>query len=80
MEIYILDRIENGIAAIENSDKAMMYVSASRLPEGAKSGDCFTFEKGKFFPAPEISKKRRTEIKNLLDKIVSEKQDSYAKL
>ena len=73
MEIYILDRIENGIAAIENSDKAMMFVSASRLPEGSKSGDCFTFEKGNFFPAPEVAKKRRTEIKDLLNKIVAEK-------
>lgn len=73
MEIYILDRIENGVAAIENSDKAMMYVSAGRLPEGAKSGDCFTFEKGSFFPAPEVTEKRRAEIKGLLDKIIAEK-------
>ena len=73
MEIYILDRIENGVAAIENSDKAMMYVSASRLPEGAKSGDCFTFEKGNFIPAPEVSEKRRTEINSLLSKIIAEK-------
>jgi hypothetical protein len=73
MEIYILDRIENGVAAIENSDKAMMYVSASRLPEGAKSGDCFTFEKGCFFFDPEETEKRRKEIKNLLDEIITKK-------
>ena len=73
MDIYILDRIEDGIAAIQNSDKAMLYVSASRLPENAKSGDCFTFEKGTFYPAPDETEKRRRKIKGLLDKIIAKK-------
>ena len=73
MELYRLDRIEGGIATVENTDGAMLYVSASRLPEGAKSGDSFTFEKGNFIPAPEVSEKRRTEIKSLLSKIIAEK-------
>lgn len=73
MDIYVLDRIEGGIAAIENSDKAMLYVSSGRLPEDAKSGDCFFFEKGNFVFAPEETKKRRNGIKNLLDEIVLNK-------
>ena len=73
MDIYILDRIEEGIAAIQNSDKAMLYVSASRLPENAKSGDCFTFEKGTFYPAPDETEKRRRKIKGLLDEIIAKK-------
>lgn len=72
-DIYVLDRIEGGIAAIENSDKAMLYVSSSRLPEDAKSGDCFYFEKGLFISAPEETEKRRKEIKNILDEIVLNK-------
>ena len=73
MDIYVLDRIEDGIAAIENSDKAMLYVSASRLPENAESGDCFTFEKGVFYLAPDETEKRRRKIKALLDEIVAKK-------
>ena len=73
MDIYVLDRIEDGIAAIENSDKAMLYVSASRLPENSTSGDCFTFEKGVFYPAPEETEKRRADVKSLLDKIITKK-------
>ena len=73
MDIYVLDRIEDGIAAIENSDKALLYVSASRLPENSKSGDCFTFEKGTFYPAPEETENRRAEIKDILDRIITEK-------
>ena len=38
-EIYTLDRIEEGIAAVINSDNATLYISASRLPENLKSGD-----------------------------------------
>ncbi len=72
-EIYKLDRIEEGIAAVENSDGAMLYVSASRLPENSKSGDCFTFEKGRFFPDPEETEKRRKKIKAALDGIINKK-------
>lgn len=72
-EIYILDRIEEGIAAVINSDNATLFVSASRLPENSKSGDCFTFEKGCFFFAPEETAMRKKEIKSLLDEIITEK-------
>jgi hypothetical protein len=72
-EIYTLDRIEEGIAAVINSDNATLYISASRLPENSKSGDCFTFEKGCFFFDPEETEKRRKEIKNLLDEIITKK-------
>ena len=69
-EIYKLDRIEEGIAAVENSDGAILYVSKSRLPENSKSGDCFTFEKGRFFFDYEETEKRRRKIKEVLDGII----------
>lgn len=73
LEIYRLDRIEEGIAAVENSDGAMLFVSASRLPENSKSGDCLTFEKGRFYLAPEETEFRRKTIKNLLDDLIDKK-------
>ena len=73
MEIYKLDRIEEGIAAVENSDGAMLFVSKSRLPENAKEGDCLTFEKGRFHLAPAETEFRKKVIKGLLDDLISEK-------
>ena len=73
MEIYKLDRIEDGIATVENSDGAMLFVSASRLPEDAKEGDCLTFEKGRFYLAPAETEFRKKVIKGLLDNLISEK-------
>lgn len=73
MEIYKLDRIEDGIATVENSDGAMLFVSASRLPEDAKNGDCLTFEKGRFYLAPAETEFRKKVIKGLLDNLISEK-------
>lgn len=72
-EIYKLDRIEDGIAAIENSDGAMLYVSSARLPENSKSGDCFTFEKGNFFYDPEETEKRRKKTADFLNEIINNK-------
>lgn len=69
-EIYRLDRIEDGIATVENTDGAMLYISKSRLPENAKSGDCLTFEKGRFYLAPAETEFRRKEIKGLLKKVL----------
>ena len=73
MEIYKLDRIEDGIATVENSDGAMLFVSASRLPEDAKDGDCLTFEKGRFYLAPAETEFQKKVIKGLLDNLISEK-------
>ena len=36
--MYILDRIENGIAVIE-ADGEMLNIPAEQLPNGAKEGD-----------------------------------------
>lgn len=71
MEIYRLDSIEDGIAAVENPDGAMLYIPANRLPDNSKSGDCLTFENGSFQIAPEETEFRRTLIKGLLDNLIN---------
>ncbi len=73
MEVYRLDRIEDGFACVENTDGAMLLVSASRIPENAKDGDCLTFEKGKFYLAPEETEFRKKVIKGLLDGLIDKK-------
>lgn len=73
LDIYRVDRIEEGIATVENSDGAMLHVSASRLPENSKSGDCLTFEKGRFYLAPAETEFRKKVIKGLLDDLINKK-------
>ena len=51
----------------------MLHVSASRLPENSKSGDCLTFEKGRFYLAPDKTKFIRKNVKNILHNLISEK-------
>ncbi|MBR3953602.1 MAG: DUF3006 domain-containing protein [Oscillospiraceae bacterium] len=72
-EIYKLDRIEDGIAAIETPNGRIEHQKAEVLPKGAKSGDCFTFENGRFIPAKTETEKRRKLISSLLDEIIAEK-------
>lgn len=73
MEIYKLDSIEDGIAAMENPDGMMLYFSPDRLPEGSKSGDCFTLENGVFVLQKEETENRRTVISDLLEGLMSKK-------
>lgn len=70
MDIYKLDRIEEGIASVENPDGVMLYVSAARFPKGAKSGDCFAFEKGSFVFLPDETEKFRSKTASLLSDII----------
>lgn len=73
MELYKLDCIEDGIAAMEDPDGMMLYFSSNRLPKGAKSGDCFAFENGIFVLQKEETEKRRAEISGLLEELLNKK-------
>ena len=72
-ELFKLDSIEEGIAAIENPEGMMIYFSSERLPEGAKSGDCFTFEDGIFVFQKDETENRRKVVSDLLDELINKK-------
>lgn len=73
MELYKLDSIEDGIAAMEAPDGMMLYFSANRLPEGSNSGDCFTLENGDFIFRKEETEDRRKAISGLLESLINKK-------
>lgn len=73
MEVYKLDSIEDGIAAVESPDGMMLYFKMERLPESAKEGDCFTLENGCFVFQKDETEKRRTSVSDLLDALVNKK-------
>lgn len=73
VEIYKLDGIEDGIAAMESPEGMMLYFGAEHLPEKAASGDCFTLENGAFVLQREETEKRRTAISDLLEGLVNKK-------
>ena len=70
MEVYKIDSIEDGIAAVEDPNGLMLYFSAERLPEGAKEGDCLSLEDGVFSVKQEETENRRAALKSLLDSLV----------
>ncbi len=71
MEIYKLDSIEDGVAAIESPDKMMLYIKAEKLPENAKEGDCFTLEGEGFVMVKNETNLRKNEISSLIDSIIT---------
>ncbi|MBQ7875522.1 MAG: DUF3006 domain-containing protein [Oscillospiraceae bacterium] len=73
MEIYKLDSIEEGVAAMESPEGLMLYFSAERLPENSKTGDCFTLENKRFVFQKEETEKRRAAISVLLDGLMNKK-------
>lgn len=73
MSVYKLDSIEDGIAAVESPEGLMLYFDASRLPEGAKSGDCFRLYEEKFIPDEDEAALRRKENSKLLEGIMNKK-------
>lgn len=70
METYKLDRIEEGFAVLECPFGKMISVKAKKLPEEAKSGDCFVLEDEGFVFSKEETEKRRSETAALLDSLV----------
>ena len=72
MEIYKLDSIEDGIAALECPDGSVIYINPSRLPCEANEGDCFGLSEEGFVFLEEETENRRKRISSLLDSIISE--------
>lgn len=70
LEIYKLDRIEDGIAVAETSSGAFLRFSANCFPKDAKSGDCFALENGSFVFLPEETEKERKKVFSLLSDLI----------
>lgn len=73
MEIYRLDRIEDGVASVESPEGEMLRFDAGLFPAGTKTGDCFTLSEGIFLPAEDETQIRRKKLSALLKGIIEKK-------
>ena len=66
--MLIIDRIEDGIAVIEDED-SRFEVPVSMLDGNVKEGDAVISENGVYVPDKSATEKRRREIQKLQDDI-----------
>lgn len=66
MEVYKLDRIEDGIASAETPDGTMLFFSEKLFPENSKTGDCFILKNGVFIYSEEETALRKKRVLSLL--------------
>ena len=69
MKRYIIDRIEDGAAVCEDENGGHETFDASRMPPGAREGDCLTLcdgEGGIFVADAGETRRRREYMRELL--------------
>lgn len=63
----IIDRFEGKFAICEREDLEMMDIEIDKLPAGVKEGDILIITEDSIIIDKEETKKRREEIKGLMD-------------
>ncbi len=72
--MLIIDRIENGIAVIEEDGKSHFEVKCSQLPMSIREGDVVKFENEHYVIDYDVTMDRKAEIRNLQKKLQEKKQ------
>ena len=67
--IYIIDRIENGIAVLESQDE-IFEIPKSMLPKDIQEGQVLVKNGDSYTIDWDLTKKRRSSIKNRLEKLL----------
>ncbi len=68
-EFWSVDRVENGIALLENDRREQKKVPVSQLPEGVKEGDVLAEKGGGFRIDAQEAARRREEIIRLQNEL-----------
>ena len=73
--IYVIDRIENGIAVCECLETgAVLEISKKNLPKGAREGDVIRRQDEHSFSIDaELTKKRRENLTNRMNRLFKRK-------
>lgn len=69
MHYIIVDRIENGIAALELEGRAMQMLPLSLLPEGVAEGDVLLERDGRYIIDRAETSRRREENRRLFERL-----------
>lgn len=67
--MLIVDRIENGIAVIEEDGNSHFEIKCGQLPMSIREGDVIKSENGRYVIDYDATQQLRTEMKNLQNKI-----------
>jgi hypothetical protein len=68
--VYIIDRIENGIAVCECMESgSMLEIAIANLPKGVSEGDAIRGDDGSYILDSAMTKQRKTEMANRLDRL-----------
>jgi len=68
--VYIIDRIENGIAVCESLETGgKLEVEAKDLPKRAKEGDTIRDDGGTYLIDAALTKQRKSELSDRLDRL-----------
>ena len=70
--IYVVDRIENNIAVLENTEtKEMIDIQLRNLPTDVKEGNVLKFENNEYILDNEEEEKRKLSIQEKFNKLKS---------
>lgn len=64
--LFSLDRVVGKTAVLMGEDNKPLEVPLDMLPKGAKNGEMFWYEKGRFTPAPDKAAERRERVSGML--------------
>jgi len=70
---YIIDRIEDGIAVLENKSGEIIELPRKDLPKGAREGQCLIKEGEGYAIDRAGTEKRKAEMKARLDRILGKR-------
>ena len=68
-DIFIVDRIEEGVAVCEGPARAYTQIPLARLPRGVREGDCLRREGDGYIIDAEQTARRRAHNKALFDRL-----------
>ena len=72
-ELFIIDRIENEIIALEKENREIIFISKEDMINNIyNEGDVVKKDKGKYYVCKEETEKRKNEINNLTKGIWAE--------
>lgn len=78
-KVYVLDRVEEGVAILIADDESMVSLSAEELP-GARDGDVFRYDtdtpSAPPEPDPELTAERRRRTRERFRRLTERRRDS----
>lgn len=73
---YLIDRLEEGFAVLQNEDGSFVSVESSLIPSNAKEGDVLIFTSNSYFVDKEETKIRKNNFFQKFSSLKTKKTDN----